>query len=98
MEKQKRDLVEIIKKLCDMRQVQLIDRKVCVDHVYMYVVISTKICIYKFMSYLKGKSTLMLFDRPPEYRSKYGDRHFGARGYYISTVENVNEEIVCTYI
>jgi putative transposase len=50
------------------------------------------------MSYLKGKSTLMLFDRPPEYRSKWGDRHFWARGYYVSTVGNVNEETVRKYI
>ena len=50
------------------------------------------------MSYLKGKSTLMLFDRHPEYRSKWGDRHFWARGYYVSTVGNVNEETIINYI
>ena len=79
----KKDLVEIIKKLCEMKQVQLIDGKVCVS---------------EFMSYLKGKSTLMLFDRHPEYRTKWGDRHFGARGYFVSTVGNVNEETVRKYI
>ena len=64
----------------------------CVDHVHMYVVISSKLCVSEFMSYLKGKSTLMLFDKYPEYRSKYGDRHFWARGYYVSIVGNVKKQ------
>lgn len=51
----KKDLVEIIKKLCEMKQVQLIDGKVCVDHVHMYVAIPPKMCVSEFMSYLKGK-------------------------------------------
>ena len=50
------------------------------------------------MSYLKGKSTLMLFDRHLEYRQKWGDRHFWARGYYVSTVGNVNEDTIRKYI
>ena len=58
----------------------------------MYVAIPPKVSVSAdFMSYLKGKM-LMLFDRHPEYRSKWGDRHFWARGYYVSTVGNVNEE------
>ena len=69
----KRDIVEIIKKLCEMKQVQLIDGKVCVDHIHMYVAIPPKMCVSEFMSYLKGKSTLMLFDRHPEYRSIAND-------------------------
>lgn len=86
------------KKLCEMKQVQLIDGKVCIDHVHMYVAIPPKMCVSEFMSYLKGKSTLMLFDRHPEYRTKWGDRHFWARGYFVSTVGNVNEETVRKYI
>lgn len=86
------------KKMCEMKQVQLIDGKVCVDHVHMYVAIPPKMCVSEFMSYLKGKSTLMLFDRHPEYRTKWGDRHFWARGYFVSTVGNVNEETVRKYI
>lgn len=70
----------------------------CVDHVHMYVAIPPKLCVSEFMSYLKGKSRLMLFDRHPEYRSRYGDRHFQARGYYVSTVGNVNEETIRKYI
>lgn len=74
----KKDLVEIIKKLCEMKQVSLIDGRICKDHIHMYVAIPPKMSISEFMSYLKGKSTLMLFDRHPEYRTKWGDRHFWA--------------------
>ena len=94
----KRDLVEILKKLCDMKQVQIIEGKICVDHVHMYVAIPPKMSVSDFMSYLKGKSTLMLFDRHPEYRVKRGDKHFWARGYYVATVGNVNEETIREYI
>ena len=59
----KRDLVEILKKLCEMKQVKIMEGKVCIDHVHMYVAILPKIAVSDFMSYLKVKSTLMLFDR-----------------------------------
>lgn len=94
----KKDLVAIIKKLCEMKQVDLVDGRVCKDHIHMYVAIPPKISVSEFMSYLKGKSTLMLFDRHPEYQTKWGDRHFWARGYYVSTVGNVNEETILKYI
>ena len=93
----KRDLVEIINKLCEMKQVDLLDGKVCVDHIHMYVAIPPKLSVSEFTSYLKGKSTLMLFDRHPEYRQKWGDRHFWARGYYVSTV-GLNEETIRKYV
>ena len=86
------------KKLCEMKQVKLIDGRVCIDHIHMYIAIPPKISVSEFMSYLKGKSALMLFDRHPEYRNKWGDRHFWARGYYVSTVGNVNEETILKYI
>lgn len=83
----KKDVRDILKKLCEMSEVQFVEGKVCRDHVHMYVAIPPKQSISEFMSYLKGKSTLMLFDRHPEYRKKWGDRHFWARGYYVCTVE-----------
>lgn len=94
----KKDIVEIIKKLCEMKSVELIEGKVCVDHVHMYVGIPPKMAVSEFMSYLKGKSSLMFFDRHPEYRPKWGDRHFWARGYYVATVGNVNEDTIREYI
>lgn len=94
----KKDLVEIIKKLCKMKSVRLIEGKVCGDHIHMYVAIPPKLSVSEFMSYLKGKSALMFFDRHPELRPKYSDRHFWARGYYVGTVGNVNEYTIVQYI
>ncbi len=62
----KKDIVEIVKKLCEMKGVQLIEGKVCVDHIHMYVAIPPKMSVSEFMSYLKGKSALMFYDRHPE--------------------------------
>ena len=65
----KRDLTEIIPKLCEMKGVNIIEGKVCVDHVHMYVAIPPKLSVSDFMSYLKGKSALMFYDRHPEVRN-----------------------------
>ena len=94
----KKDVADILKKLCEMKQVQLIEGKVCKDHVHMYIAIPPKLSVSDFMSYLKGKSALMFFDRHPEFKTRNGDRHFWARGYYVSTVGNVNEETIMQYI
>jgi putative transposase len=94
----KRDLAEIIKKLCEMKGAALIEGKICVDHVHLYVGIPPKLSVSEFMSYLKGKSALMFFDRHPDLRPKWADRHFWARGYYVATVGNVNEETIRNYI
>ena len=89
---------EILRKLCEMKQISLIEGKVCVDHVHMYIAVPPKLSISDVMAYLKGKSSLMIFDRHPEYRPKWGDRHFWARGYYVATVGNVNETTIREYI
>ena len=94
----KAEIRDILKKLCEMKSVQIIEGKICVDHVHMYVAIPPKMAVSEFMSYLKGKSTLMLFDRHPEYRARRSDKHFWARGYYVATVGNVNEETIRNYI
>jgi putative transposase len=78
--KVKKDVAGIIRKLCAMKSVELLEGAVCMDHVHMYVSISSKLRVLEFMGYLKGKSTLMLFDRHPEFRVKWRARYFGARG------------------
>jgi len=92
------EMGEILRKLCEMKQINLIEGKVCVDHVHMYFAVPPKLSISDVMAYLKGKSSLMIFDRHPEYRPKWGDRHFWARGYYVATVGNVNETTIREYI
>jgi len=92
----RQSVVEILRKLCEMCGVTLLSGSVGKDHVHMYVSIPPKKAVSEFMGYLKGKSTLMLFDRHPQFRK--GDRHFCARGYYVAPVGNVNEETIKAYI
>ena len=93
----KDDVREIIRTLCGYKKVEIIAGAVCEDHVHLCVSIPPKLSISDFVGYLKGKSALMIFDKHPELGSKW-DRSFWARGYYVSTVGNVNEETVKEYI
>ena len=93
----KKSIGEILRKLCEMKSVTLIEGAVCKDHVHMYVSIPPKLAVSEFMGYLKGKSALMLFDKFPQYRTS-GKKNFWARGYYVVTVGNVNEETIKQYI
>ena len=70
---------------------------VCKDHVHLSVAIPPKESISDFMGYLKGKSTLMIYDRHPELQSKW-DKAFWARGYCVETIGNITEEAVQKYI
>ena len=65
----------------------------CPDHIHLLLSISPKMSISGFMGYLKGKSSLMIFDRHANLKYKYGDRHFWARGYYVDTVGRNKKQI-----
>ena len=93
----KDDVREIIRTLCKYKKVEIIAGAVCVDHVHLCVSIPPKLSISDFVGYLKGKSALMVYDKHPEMESKW-DRSFWARGYYVATIGNVNEETVKDYI
>lgn len=93
-----KNIGEILRKLCEKKGVTLIEGKACVDHVHMYVAIPPKLSVSEFMAYLKGKSALMIFNRHPELRPRWNDRHLWARGYYVMTVGKVNEETIRNYI
>jgi len=73
--------------------VDIIAEAVCVDYIHLSVAIPPKISIANFMGYLKGKSTLMLYDRHPKLQSKW-DKAFLARGYYVETIGNITDEAV----
>jgi putative transposase len=88
---------EILRKLCEMKGVTLIEGSVSKDHVHMYVSIPPKLAVSEFMGYLKGKSALMLFDKYPQYKTR-GQKNFWARGYYVVTIGNVNEATIMEYI
>ena len=91
------DISEIIKILCRYKKVEIVERAVCLDHVHICVSIPPKIAISEFMGYLKGKSALMIFDKHPELGNKF-ERDFWARGYYVSTIGNVDEATIKNYI
>ena len=76
---------------------EIVASAVCSDHVHLCVSITPKLSVSDFVGYLKGKSALMIYDKHPEMESKW-DRSFWARGYYVTTIGNVNEETVKEYI
>ena len=91
------DIREDIKKLCKYKGVEIIEGHMMKDHVHLLVSIPPKISVSSFMGYLKGKSALMIFDEHANLKYKYGNRHFGAEGYYVSTV-GMNEATIKKYI
>lgn len=91
------DVREIIKTLCRYKGVKIMEGAVCVDHIHLHVSIPPKISISEFMSYLKGKSALMIYDKHPQQRSKW-DKSFWARGYYVATIGTISEETIKKYI
>ena len=93
----KKDIGEIIRKLCEQKGVEIIEAEACPDHIHMLVSIPPYISIAQFMGFLKGKSSLMIFDRHANLKYKYGSRHFWCRGYYVDTVGK-NKKIISEYI
>ena len=81
--KLKKDIGAILRKLCNQKGVEIIEAEACPDHIHMLVSIPPHISIAQFMGYLKGKSTLMIFDRHANLKYKYGSRSFWCRGYYL---------------
>lgn len=91
--KLKKDIGQILRKLCEQKDVQIIEAEACPDHIHMLVSIPPHISIAQFMGYLKGKSSLMIFDRHANLKYKYGNRHFWARGYFVDTVGKNKKKI-----
>jgi putative transposase len=82
----KKDVANILSTLCKRKGVEIIEAECCRDHIHMLVRIPPSISVSSFMGYLKGKSSLMIFDRHANLKYKYGNRHFWCRGYYVDTV------------
>jgi len=90
-------LVEITKQLCKYKGVEILEGHMMPDHVHLVVSIPPKISVSSFMGYLKGKSALMMFEKHSNLKYKFGNRHFWAEGYYVSTV-GLNEETIRKYV
>ena len=82
----KQDIANILSMLCKRKEVHIVAAEVCPDHIHMLVEIPPKMSVSDFVGYLKGKSTLMIFERHANLKYKYGNRHFWCRGYYVDTV------------
>lgn len=80
------DIGKILRELCERKGIEIIEAELCPDHVHMLVRIPPKYSVSEIMGYLKGKSSLITFDRHANLKYKYGNRHFWCRGYYVDTV------------
>ena len=91
--KVREDIGKILRQLCELKNVELIEGELCRDHVHLQVSIPPSLSVSQFVGYLKGKSSLMIFDRHANLKYKYGNRHFWCRGYYVDTVGRNKEKI-----
>ena len=87
----------MLRKLCEYKEVEIIEAEACKDHIHMLVSIPPKYSVSQIMGYLKGKSSLMIFEKYANLKYKYGNRHFWCRGYYVDTVGR-NKKAIEQYI
>jgi putative transposase len=80
------DIGKILRELCERKGIEIIEAELCPDHVHMLLRIPPKYSVSQIMGYLKGKSSLIIFDRHANLKYKYGNRHFWCRGYFVDTV------------
>ena len=93
----KYDIGQMLRKLCEYKGVEIIEAEACKDHIHMLVSIPPKYSVAQIMGYLKGKSSLMIFEKYANLKYKYGNRHFWCRGYYVDTVGR-NKKVIEKYI
>ncbi len=87
----------MLRKLCEYKQVEILEAEACKDHIHMLVSIPPKYSVSQIMGYLKGKSSLMIFEKYANMKYKYGNRHFWCKGYYVDTVGR-NKKVIAEYI
>jgi putative transposase len=95
--KVKADIGLMLRKLCEYKQVEILEAEACKDHIHMLLSIPPQYSVSQIMGYLKGKSSLMIFEKYANLKYKYGNRHFWCRGYYVSTVGR-NKKAIGEYI
>ena len=89
----KADVAQILSTLCKRKGIEIIEAECCKDHVHMLVRIPPKHSVSDIMGFLKGKSSLMIFERHANLKYKYGNRKFWCRGYYVDTVGKNTKKI-----
>jgi putative transposase len=93
----KADIGMMLRKLCSYKEVEIIEAEACSDHIHMLLSIPPKYSVSQIVGYLKGKSSLMIFEKYANLKYKYGNRHFWCRGYYVDTVGK-NKKAIAEYI
>ena len=91
------DIGKMLRKLCEIKGVEILEAEACKDHIHMLISIPPKYSVAQIMGYLKGKSSLMIFEKYANMKYKYGNRHFWCRGYYVDTVGR-NKKVIAEYI
>lgn len=87
------EIGKILRLLCQRKEIEIIEAECCKDHIHMLVRIPPKYAVSQIVGYLKGKSSLMIFDKFANLKYKYGNRHFWCRGYYVDTVGKNTKKI-----
>lgn len=93
----KMDIGQMLRKLCEYKGIEIIEAEACKDHIHMLISVPPKYSVAQIMGYLKGKSSLMIFEKYANLKYKYGNRHFWCQGYYVSTV-GANRKAIQEYI
>ena len=93
----KRQIGEILRELCKWKNVEIIEAHAMPNHIHMYISIPPKMSVSGFMGFLKGKSTLLIFERHANLKYKFGNRTFWNKGYYVDTVGR-NEKAIAEYV
>ena len=93
----KTDVGKILRQLCEYKGIEIVEAELCPDHIHMLIKMPPKYSVSQIMGYLKGKSSLLIFDRHANLKYKYGNRKFWCTGYYVSTVGR-NEKAIQKYI
>ena len=97
MKKREQEVRKIIRTLCQWKGVEIIEGEICRDHIHLLLSISPKMSISSFMEYLKGKSSLMIFQRYGNMKFAYRNREFWCKGYYVDTAGK-NTKMIKEYI
>ena len=92
-EKMKAEIEKILRELCERKGIEIIAIECCPDHIHMLIRIPPKYSVSEIVGYLKGKSSLIIFDRHANLKYKYGNRTFWCRGYYVDTVGKNTKKI-----
>ena len=81
----RKEIGAILRSLCEWKQVEIIEAEVCPDHIHMLIKIPPKLSVARFVGFLKGKSSILIYQKFANMKFKYRNREFWCRGYYVDT-------------